>query len=308
MDVSVVVPTLNSRERLAACLDALAAAGPAEILVANGPSADGTSGMCRERDDVDVLIELDDRNVNVARNAGLDRARSDAVVFLSQDLAVEEGWLDALTDALGSADAVTGPVRRQLDAGWTAEEAETRTIGGRTVHYLNGGNMAFTRETLRAIDGFDEHLVVGGARDAAHRLAALDCTVDWVPEMAVAQRADRSDVQPSVLADGGDGKEWGWRYHSLAYRLSKNYGVRPTALYRLGRHGLTDAVAAAKEVARGDGRPSRWLGNGRDVTLGSARGWVAGVRARWRDRAPRRNPNGWSARADRAVTVHDRRD
>lgn len=75
MDLSVVVPTLNGRDRLAACLDALAAHAPeAEVIVANGPSADGTTGMVRDRDDVDVLVEISDRTVNVARNAGIEVA------------------------------------------------------------------------------------------------------------------------------------------------------------------------------------------------------------------------------------------
>ncbi|MFB6117100.1 glycosyltransferase family 2 protein [Halosegnis sp.] len=308
MEISVVVPTLNSRERLAACLDALAAEAPAEILVVNGPSADGTSGMCRDRPDVDVLIELDDRNVNVARNAGLDRARGDVVAFVSQDLAVEAGWRDAVAAALPAADAITGPVRRHLEVGWTADEDDRRKVGGRAVRYLNGGNMAFTRAALEAIDGFDEHLVVGGARDASHRLAALDRVVEWVPEMAVAQRSDRSDVQPSVLADGGDGHDWGWRYHSLAYRLAKNYGIRPAVAYRVTRHAVADGIGTAKDVLRGEGLPSRWFADGRDVAIGGLRGLYEGVRARWRDRSPRRNPNGWSARSDRAVAVDDCRE
>lgn len=308
MEVSAVVPTLNSRERLAACLDALRAVEPAEVIVVNGPSADGTSGMCRDRDDVDVLVELDDRNVNVARNAGISRARGDAVAFLSHELRVEEGWLAALVDGLADASAVTGPVRRQLDVGWTAEGPETRVIRGRDVHYVSGGNAAFTRDALDAIDGFDEYLVVGGARDAAHRLAALDRAVHWVPEMAVSRYDDSAGVRPSVMADGGDGPDWGWNYRSLAYRLVKNYGARPTVAYRIARHAVADAAEAASDVFRGDGSPSRWAGNGRDVTLGSVRGLYDGLRARWRDRSPRRNPNGWSARTDRAVAVYDRRE
>lgn len=307
MDVSVVVPTLNSRERLAACLDALVAQAPTETIVVNGPSADGTSGMCRERDDVDVLVELDDRNVNVARNAGIDRARGDVIAFLSHELVVEDGWLAVLRDGIADASAVTGPVHRLLDVGWTTEEPETRTIGGREVHYLNGGNAAFTREALEAIDGFDEYLLVGGARDAAHRLAGQDRIVRWLPEMSVSREADSAGIRPSVVADGGSDRDWGWRYRSLAYRLVKNYGVRPTVAYRLARHAVGDAGTSLRDVISGDGRPSRWAGNGRDVVTGGVRGVVDGLRARLSDRSPRRNDRGWSTRSDRAVAVHDTR-
>lgn len=307
MDVSVVVPTLNSRERLAACLDALAAQAPAEIIVVNGPSADGTSGTCRDRPDVDVLVELDDRNVNVARNAGLDRARGDVVAFLGHELTVEEGWLASLREGIAEADAVTGPVHRLLDVGWTTEEAEERTIRGRAVHYVNGGNVAFTRAAVEAVDGFDEYLVVGGARDVAHRLAALDFVVEWIPGMSVSRDVESAGVRPSIVADGGSDHDWNWRYRSLAYRLVKNYGVRPSVAFRIGRHAASDTGSSLREVVEGENRLSRWAGNGRDVLVGGVRGLVDGVRARWGDRTPRRNPNGWSARSDRAVTVHDTR-
>lgn len=298
MDVSVVIPTLNSRERLAACLDALAAEAPrVETIVANGPSADGTSGMVRDRDDVEVLVELDDRNVNVARNAGLDRATGEVIAFLDHGVGVEPGWLNALRDGLTAADAVTGPTHRELRAGVTTESPEKRTIGGRAVTYFDGGNAAFTREALAAIDGFDEYLDVGGSRDAAHRLAGLDFKVGWEPGMSVSREFG---------ADGGrTERDWRWRYRSMTYRLVKNYGARPGVAYRVGRHAVSDAVSALHDVARGEDRPSNWLGDGRDVLTGIAIGTKDGLVARWRDRTSRRNPCGWHARADRAVAVCD---
>lgn len=319
MHVSVVIPTLNGREQLAACLDAFAERAPdVEVVVANGPSADGTSGMVRDRDDVDVLVELDARNVNVARNAGAARASGDIVAFLGDELVVEESWLDALCepDSLGASDggsgnieerplgAITGPTNRELRAGVATEEVESRRVGGRSVTYVNPLNVAFTQRALNEIDGFDEYLEVGGARDAAHRLAGTGLGVDWRPSMSV--RFDPEHAPPA-RPDGGEQRDWWWRYRSLAYRLVKNYGARPTVVYRVCRHAVDDAWTALREVAAGEGRPSTWLGNGRDVTLGSGRGFVDGLRARFGDRSPRRNPNGISARTDRAVTVFDRR-
>jgi hypothetical protein len=299
MDLSVVVPTLNDRDELRGCLDALAGERPAEILVVNGPSTDGTSGMVREREDVSVLIEIDDRNVNVARNAGLDRAHGDAIAFVNPTMAVESGWLDAATEALADADAVTGPTHEQLHAGVATDTSESRTIRGRSVTYFNGGNAAFNREVLAELDGFDEHLETGGARDAAHRLAGLDYGLAWVTDMCVAREA---------AADGGmRERNWRSRYHSLAYRMAKNYGIHPTVAFRTVRHAFSDAGSALRDVALGEAKPTTWFGNGRDVVVGSTTGYKDGLRARYTDRSPRRNPNGWSARADRAVAVYDRR-
>jgi glycosyltransferase involved in cell wall biosynthesis len=300
MDLSVVVPTLNGRERLARCLDGLAAHAPdAEVVVVNGPSTDGTTGMVRDREDVAVLVEVADRNVNTARNAGLDRASGDAVAFLDHDLVVEDGWRDGVESGLAEADAATGPTHQRLRAGVTTDSTETRTIKGREVTYFNGGNAAFSTDALDAADGFDEYLQTGGARDLAHRLAGLDRSVSWAPEMCV-----RGEFEP----DGGvAATDWHWQYRSLAYRLTKNYGLRPTVAYRIVRHGLGDAASGLREVFGGDAPASSWLGNGRDVFSGTFKGLAGGLRARFGDRSPRRNPRGRSARGDRAVAVYDRR-
>jgi GT2 family glycosyltransferase len=299
MDVSVVVPTLNDRDRLEGCLDALAAETPEEVIVVNGPSTDGTTGMVRARDDVDVLVEIDARNVNTGRNAGLDRARGEAVAFLSPTVRVEAGWTDAIRETLPDASVVTGPTHEELRAGVATDEVETRAIRGRSVTYFNGGNAALTREVLEALDGFDEALSTGGARDAAHRVAGLGYGVAWASEMSVSRE---------TATDGGTTEhDWRNRYHSLAYRLAKNYGLHPTVPWRTGRHAVADAYGALRDVAGGEVRPTSWFGNGRDVVLGSTRGYVEGVRARHADRSPRRNNDGWSARTDRAVTVYDTR-
>jgi len=345
MDLSVVVPTLNGRDRLAGCLDALAAHAPeAEVIVANGPSADGTTGMVRDRDDVDVLVEISDRTVNVARNAGIEVASGDAIALVDYDNRITAEWLDAVRAGLDEADAVTGPVTPiespetarddgapatgevlTTDGAPAAENApaadgtpasdgrardgegrdapERRTIAGTDVTYFEGGNVAFRRETLRDLDGFDEYLHTGGARDAAHRLAQMDHSVAWRDGMAT----DKALVAAKAADGGRTASEWGWKYRALAYRLLKNYGVRPTVVARAGTHAATDAVGAAGDVVRGDSTPSRWVATGRDVLFGLVGGSSDGLVARSRDRTPARNPNGISKRADRAVAKYDRR-
>jgi hypothetical protein len=182
-------------------------------------------------------------------------------------------------------------------------EPERNRIAGRDVTYFESGNVAFRRDALRDLDGFDEYLRVGGARDAAHRLARMDREVAWRPAMAA-----RKELPTPTAADGGrSAHEWGWKYRGLAYRLLKNYGVRPTVLRRTGSHAVGDALAAARDVVRGESTPSRWAATGRDVLVGLTGGASDGFVARRRDRSPARNPNGVSTRADRAVAKYDRR-
>ncbi|WP_225333405.1 glycosyltransferase family 2 protein [Halomicrobium urmianum] len=299
MEVSVVVPTLNGREELARCLDALADHVPdAETVVVNGPSSDGTTGMVRERSDVDVLVEISDRSTSAARNAGIDRADGDVVALLDRSYTVEASWFDAVTDGIGDAAVVTGPTHEQLAAGMTTESAENATVVGRDVSFFNPGNVAFERSVLEAMDGFDEYLDAG-ARDLAHRLAGAGHDVAWNSDMS---------VRREYGADGGVREtEWGPKYRSLSYRLVKNYGLRPTVVGRVLGSAGRDAVEGLRGVLAGDSDPSEWLGTGRSVTGQIAAGSKDGLVARFRDRSWRRNPNGRSTRADRAVAVYDER-
>jgi glycosyltransferase involved in cell wall biosynthesis len=298
MQLSVVVPTLNGRDQLASGLDALTEHAPdAEVVVVNGPSADGTTGMVRKRNDVDVLVELSARTLNVARNAGIDAASGDVVALLRYDLAVESSWREALARGLGDADVVTGPTHQTLQAGMTTEDPERRSICGREVTYFNGGNVAFRRSVLDALDGFDEYLQTGGARDAAHRLAGLGYDVNWVPEMGVRREYE---------ADGGvQENDLGWKYRALTYRLVKNYGLRPTVVRRTLSHAARDAGTAAREVVAGSTPVTSWFASGKSVLGGLATGTSDGLVARARDRSETRNPHGRSKRTDRAVAVYD---
>ncbi|WP_255170178.1 glycosyltransferase family 2 protein [Natrononativus amylolyticus] len=300
MKLSVVVSTLNGREPLLACLDALRERTPArtEVVVVNGPSSDGTTGAVRDRDDVDVLVEISERNPNVSRNAGIANATGDVIAFLRDEYAIRAAWYEAIeTAAEAGADVVTGPV-----SGEPAHESDpktSRSVGGRTVASFDGDNVALSRAALEALDGFDEYLVVGGARDCAHRLGALEFDVTWSAEMAV-----RRDVG----TDGGRATpDWGDRYRSLAYRLAKNYGPRPTAVARTAGSALRDGLGSTRAVVTGEATPTGWFGNGTAVLTNALGGFRDGLRARYRDRTERRNPNGVSARRDRAVRVYDRR-
>ena len=298
----MVVPTLNGRDRLAVALDALAAVAPdVEVIVVNGPSADGTTGMVRDRDDVDVLVEIAARNVNVARNAGLEVADGDAIAFLGYDHELEPGWREAVDQALaGGASVVTGPLRRTVRGGATSDGLERRRIADREVSYFNCRNVVFARPVLEELDGFDEYLETGGARDAAHRLAGMGVDVTWRADVAARRRTEATD-------GGIERRELGWKYRALAYRLTKNYGVRPTVLRRTISHAAGDAAGAMGDVLGGDATPTSWARNGRDVVAGISAGASDGLVARARDRSPKRNPNGVTARADRAVARYDRR-
>ena len=280
MDCSVIVPTLNARDRLAATLDALAEhASDAEIIVVNGPSSDGTSGMVRDHPAPDTLLELSERNLNAARNAGIAAAAGDVIAFVSQDSRIEADWLATLRSTMSDgADVVTGPVHRRVTGGVTTEAPEKRSMGSRSVQYFDGGNVAFAADVLDALDGFDQYLHTGAARDAAHRLAGMDTAVTWAPSMVVLREATDDVVHrvgeddlPTIL---------GLKYRSLGYRLGKNYGIGPSALASAIRHPLVEAVEEGWNVLRGETKASEWIATGRAVTTHLVMGIQDGLAAR----------------------------
>ncbi|WP_246998996.1 glycosyltransferase family 2 protein [Halosolutus gelatinilyticus] len=298
MELSVVVSTLNDREQLLSSLDVLRERTPSstEVVVVNGPSSDGTTGVVRDRSDVDVLVEISERNPNVSRNAGFEIATGDVVAFLAGEYVVEDGWYDALEGAIAGADVVTGPV---TDAGSTDRDGTAKTIAGRRVTQFDGDNVAFDRTVLEALDGFDEYLETDGATDCAHRVAGLGFEVTWAPAMAA-----RSEIG----ADGGRADpDWGTAYHGLSYRLVKNYGPRPTVFGRAAGSAVRDGVGGVRKIFAGEETPTGWFDDGLDVVRSTASGLADGVRARFADRSARRNPNGVSTRHDRAVRIYDRR-
>ena len=208
----------------------------------------------------------------------------------------DESGTDGQIEAEDPLVVVTGPIHRELTGGTTTQFAQSRSVAGRPVTYFNSDNAAVRRDALEATDGFDEYLDVGGARDLAHRLAAAGYAVTWAPGMCVR----------GEYGTDGTGHDARSSARSLSYRLIKNYGLRPAVARRVVERVAGGSLSGARGVIRGEVTPSQWFAGIRDVTVGTVLGTIDGLRARWRDRE-RHNPNGRSARTDRAVTVYDRR-
>lgn len=305
MMLSVIVPACNERDELAACLDTLTADTPTvETIVVNGPSSDGTSGMVRSRDDVDILLECSSRNLNVARNAGLTAASGDAFALLAPAYRIMPDWYDAIVESLeGSADLVTGPVEL------VDEDEAPREFEPADRLRVMGGNLALTREAVTALDGFDEYLITGGATDLGQRVAGQSLHVTWHPEMTVRRAVEDTSAHRrqhrggyGTAWQGLESTDWGGMYRSLAYRTVKNDGVRPRVLLKLIGAAGRDAVATGRDVLEGQVTPSGWASTGVSVVRNAFRGGVDGYRARRDDGTPARNPSGLS-RSESDVVV-----
>ena len=115
--VSVIIPTLNAEAQLPGLLEMLAAQTRAihEIIVVDSASDDGTVGICKGNDAVDLIrIERSEFDHGRTRDMALRKSAGDIVVFLGQDAVPANGeLLDRLIAPLGE-DKVAVSTGRQL--------------------------------------------------------------------------------------------------------------------------------------------------------------------------------------------------
>ena len=117
MMLSVIIPTHNREATLMQTLDALQAQTHApdfEVIVVDNASSDGTQAMLAQRRDPFLLRTLFEGEPNRARarNAGIDAAQGEIVVFIDDDVLAPPQFLSAHAVAHrgDGAFAVTGPI------------------------------------------------------------------------------------------------------------------------------------------------------------------------------------------------------
>ena len=96
LPISVIVPVRNAESMLKACLDSILCANPAEIIVVDGNSRDGTLEILKEYP-VKVLSD-GGRGVPAARMLGICTAQYPVVALVDVDIIWGEGGLQSLYD------------------------------------------------------------------------------------------------------------------------------------------------------------------------------------------------------------------
>jgi O-antigen biosynthesis protein len=169
--MSVVVCTHNGDETLDECLDGVAGLTYPDfetIVVCDGCSDD--SAAIARRHGATVL-ETAHRGLSAARNAGSLCAEGEIVAFLDDDAYPDPDWLHYVAAALGESrhGGVGGPNIPPCDDGLTAECVAAAPggpihvlVSDREAEHVPGCNMAFRKQALEEIGGFDERFRVAG--------------------------------------------------------------------------------------------------------------------------------------------------
>jgi GT2 family glycosyltransferase len=174
--ITVVIPTRNRGDLIGETIMALRRLDhPAfEVLVVD-QSTDGRTrqavSLAAEGDPRIRLHATDTVGSSAARNIGAELAATELVAYTDDDCIVDPGWLSAIVREFEkpTVAAVYGrllpygfSVRDGTEVGFKAAIERTEYAGRTPPWYIgHGGNMAFRREDLLAIGGFDPYLGAG---------------------------------------------------------------------------------------------------------------------------------------------------
>ena len=221
--VSVVLCTKGRPAQLARCLQSLTRLADAdhEVLVVDNhavPTVDAAVVPTRGR-----VIHEPRRGLDAARNRGLAEAAGDVVAYIDDDCEADPHWITALRVAFADTDVgmVTGrvrpaslarPTQRYFEAYFSFDRGTTRRrftpwddrpwFPLWTGPMGTGCNMAFRRDVLVDVHGFDELLDVGtsigggGDLDIYARLIDRGVIAEYAPDALVwhHHRADRGEL------------------------------------------------------------------------------------------------------------------
>ncbi|HTI38678.1 MAG TPA: glycosyltransferase [Vicinamibacterales bacterium] len=204
--VSVVVCAYNAVETIDACLASLDALDYPrfEVIVVNDGSTDGTGTRAHawaDRNDGPIVrrvVDVPNGGLSRARNIGLETATGEIVAYTDADVRVDPLWLAYLVQPFLHSDVVGsgGPNVVPEDDPWIAQ-CVARAPGGpthvllddRIAEHVPGCNMAFRRDALQSIGGFNPiYLRAGDDVDVCWRLQARGWKIGFSPSALVWHR------------------------------------------------------------------------------------------------------------------------
>lgn len=214
--VSVVVCAYNGERTMDHCLASLETLNYTnyEVIVVNDGSTDKTREIA-ERYPYVRLINQENQGLSAARNVGLRAATGEIVAYTDCDCKADPDWLTYLVARFLSSDfaAVGGPNLSPPDESMVANCVAVSPgapahvlLDDEVAEHIPGCNMAFRREALEAIDGFDPVFrAAGDDVDLCWRLQNKGYKIGFSPA-AVVWHYRRNTVRDYLKQQRGYGK------------------------------------------------------------------------------------------------------
>lgn len=200
--ISVVVCSRNGAATIGSCLEAISRLDypDVETIVVDDGSTDNTAEIAAGFD-VRVISTAND-GLSTARNVGIAASTGEIIAFTDDDACPDPHWLRYLAHGFTTTShAGLGGPNIAPDDGNLVEHAVAHAPGGPmhvllsddVAEHVPGCNMAFRRDALRVVDGFDSQFrVAGDDVDICWRLQELGLTIGFAPGAVVTHRRRRS--------------------------------------------------------------------------------------------------------------------
>ncbi|HSF19311.1 MAG TPA: glycosyltransferase [Vicinamibacteria bacterium] len=232
--ISVVVCSYNGGRTIRECCEGLRKLEYPnfEVIVIDDGSTDATAAIAREYGF--FVISTENRGLSNARNTGLAAASGEIVAYIDDDAYPDPHWLTYLAETFSTTShvGVGGPNITPLDDGPIAQ-CVANSPGNPThvlltdeeAEHLPGCNMAFRKEALAAIGGFDPYFrVAGDDVDVCWRLRDRGWTLGFSPS-AMVWHHRRGSVRAYLKQQRGYGRaegllerKWPERHNTLGHR------------------------------------------------------------------------------------------
>jgi GT2 family glycosyltransferase len=223
------VPTRNRANYLDVCLRSMTEqelGEPFEVIVVDDASSDNTPAVAAEHG-VRVVRHDAGRGPNAGRNAGIDAAAADLIVFVDDDVEAPPGWLAALVEGARKypdAEALGGPIRARFEGrtprscGHEAPPITTLDLGARDTEaeFVWGANMLVRRSALERVGAFDAGLPhFGEEEEWVRRLREAGGRVMYLAAARLDHRREGADARLASLMRGAYARGQSLRRHDV---------------------------------------------------------------------------------------------